>query len=226
MVRRLLLITVALLLGGCNNSTSLDRGRSAAKPDKGVLPADGAAESGKGMSPEDGAAMPAKGVSMANEIAHLLAANTPFPFDFNLEDVAGNKLSKADLAGKVLIVDLWGTWCPPCRMEIPHFVALSKKYQDQGLAVVGLNSERIRDKDKAAELVREFCKTEGVDYPCAVITSDFLQQVPDLEGFPTTLFIDRAGQVRLKVVGYHDISFLQAAVEALLEEKPAAQTEG
>jgi thiol-disulfide isomerase/thioredoxin len=200
MFRPLFLICVALLLWGCNNSTSLDRGRGAATPDKGLSPAD--------------------------EVAHLLATNTPFPLDFDLEDVAGNRLSKADLAGKVLIVDLWGTWCGPCRMEIPHFVALSRKYQDQGLAVVGLNSEQTRDKTRAAGLVREFCKSEGVNYPCAVVTDEVLDQVPELRGFPTTLFIDRTGQVRLKVVGLHDISFLQAAVEALLQEQPAVSAEG
>lgn len=191
---------VAMLLWGCNNSTSLERGRGAATPDDGLSPAD--------------------------DVAHLLKTNIPFSFDFNLEDVAGNRLSKAELTGKVLIVDLWGTWCPPCRMEIPHFVALSRKYQDQGLAVVGLNSERIRDKDKANRLVRDFCKAEGVDYPCAVVSEEFLDQVPGLEGFPTTLFIDRTGQVRLKVVGYHDFAFLQAAVEALLNEKSTAGAGG
>jgi thiol-disulfide isomerase/thioredoxin len=224
MFRRLHLIGIALLLAGCNNSNSLDRGRSAASPDKGVVPAEGAADSDKGMGEGGGSA--GKQLSPKDEVAHLLASNNPFPFDFDLEDVAGNKLSKADLAGKVLIVDLWGTWCPPCRKEIPHFVALSGKYKDQGLAVVGLNSERTPDKNKAAALVRDFCRAEGVDYPCAVVTQEVLDQVPEMRGFPTTLFIDRTGQVRLMVVGYHEISFLQAAVEALLEEKPAAQTEG
>ena len=201
MLRRLLLICVALPLWGCNNATSLERGRSAAAPDAGLSSAE-------------------------IEVAHLLEANSPFEFDFDLEDVSGNRLSKADLAGKVLIVDLWGTWCPPCRMEIPHFVALNKKYQDQGLAIVGLNSEQTRDKAKAARLVQEFCKSERVDYPCAVITEEILDQVPDLQGLPTTLFFDRTGQVRLRAVGYHDISFLQAAVEALLHEKSAADAEG
>jgi hypothetical protein len=111
-------------------------------------------------------------------------------------------------------------------MEIPHFVTLNRKYHDQGLAIVGLNSEQIRDKAKAAALVREFCKSERVDYPCAVVGDDILDQVPDLEGFPTTLFIDRTGKVRMRVVGYHDITFLEAAVEALLREEPAASAAG
>jgi thiol-disulfide isomerase/thioredoxin len=163
MFRRLLLICVALVLWGCNNSTSLERGRSAAGPDAGLSPRE-------------------------MDVAQLLESNTPFEFEFELKDVAGNRLSKADFSGKVLIVDLWGTWCGPCRMEIPHFVALHRKFQDQGLAIVGLNIEQARDEAQAAALVRSFCKSEGVDYPCAIVTETILNQVPDLEGFPTTLF--------------------------------------
>jgi thiol-disulfide isomerase/thioredoxin len=114
--------------------------------------------------------------------------------------------------------------CPPCRMEIPHFVDLNRKYRDQGLAIVGLNSEQTRDKAKAARLVRDFCKNEGVDYPCAVASDKILDQVPDLEGFPTTLFFDRGGHLRLSVVGYHDSAFLEAVVEALLHERPAVSS--
>src|SRR5258708_5438786 len=55
------------------------------------------------------------GVSPADDVAQLLKENVPFPFQFELEDIVGNKLSKADFSGKVLIVDFWGTWCPPCR---------------------------------------------------------------------------------------------------------------
>lgn len=196
MLSRRLLFCLAMFLWGCNNSTPLDRGRGS-----------GARHNGS---------------SAADEVAELLEANTPFKFDFDIEDVEGNKLSKADLAGKVVIVDFWGTWCPPCRKEIPHFVELSRKYRDQGLAVVGFNSEQTRDKAQATRVVRDFCKSEGVDYPCAIVTDQIMNQVPDLEGFPTTLFLDRTGKVRLRAVGYHDISFLEKAVEVLLHEKAQA----
>ncbi len=156
----------------------------------------------------------------------MLDENAPFAFDFDVKDVSGTRISKVDLAGKVLIVDLWGTWCPPCRKEIPHFVALNKKYQDRGLAIVGLNNEQTSDMAEAAAQVRKFCKSAGVTYPCAVVSDDFLAQIPNFQGFPTTLFIDRTGQVRLRVTGYHDISFLQAAVEALLQEESAAHAGG
>lgn len=155
------------------------------------------------------------------EVAHAFAETKPFEFNFDLEDVNGKKLSKADLAGKVLIVDIWGTWCPPCKMEIPHFVALDKQFREKGLQIVGLNSDEGEDPADATRQVRNFCRKEGVLYPCALITNEILEQVPDMSGFPTTLFLDRTGKVRMKVVGYHDISFLQLAVETLLNEKPA-----
>jgi len=155
------------------------------------------------------------------EVQHLLAENESFDFDFDVEDINGNKVSKAGLAGKVLIVDIWGTWCPPCKMEIPHFIALEKQFSEKGLQVVGLNSEGDSEGETAVKEVKRFCKKEGVTYPCALITEEFIERIPDFEGFPTTLFLDRTGKVRLKVTGYHDMPFLQAAVETLLNEKPS-----
>src|SRR5262245_55985092 len=136
-------------------------------------------------------------VSVTEEVSRLLKENEPFEFDFDLKDVNGQRLSKADFAGKVLIVDIWGTWCPPCRMEVPLFQALQLQYAEQGLQVVGLNDERTDDKANAARLVRSFCRTQGVDYPCALITPQVAEQVPEFGGFPTTLFIDHTGKVRL-----------------------------
>jgi thiol-disulfide isomerase/thioredoxin len=153
------------------------------------------------------------------EIDSLLAANEPFDFNFELDDIAGKKVSKADFAGKVMIVDIWGTWCPPCRAEIPHFVELDKQFKEKGLQIVGLNKERSPDAEEAAKTVKDFCDENGVAYPCALISDAVMEQVPDFQGFPTTLFIDRAGKVRLKVVGARGPEFLQGVVETLLAEK-------
>jgi thiol-disulfide isomerase/thioredoxin len=152
------------------------------------------------------------------EVTELLEENKPFKFNFDLEDIAGNKISKAELKGKVLIVDFWGTWCPPCRMEIPHFVALDKEYREKGLQIIGFNAEHEDDAELSAKLVRQFCEKQGVRYPCVLIDDEIIEQVPDFTAFPTTLFIDRAGKVRLKVTGYHDLVFLRTAAETLLSE--------
>lgn len=153
------------------------------------------------------------------EIDSLLAANEPFDFNFELDDIAGKKVSKADFAGKVMIVDIWGTWCPPCRAEIPHFVELDKQFKEKGLQIVGLNKEQARDAETASKTVKDFCDENGVTYPCALISDEVMEQVPDFQGFPTTLFIDRTGKVRLKVVGARGPEFLQGVVETLLAEK-------
>jgi len=153
------------------------------------------------------------------EIDTLLAAHEPFEFNFELDDIGGAKISKAQHAGKVMIVDIWGTWCPPCRAEIPHFVELDKQFKEKGLQIVGLNKERTPDAEEAAKTVKSFCDENGVTYPCALISDEVMEQVPDFQGFPTTLFIDRTGKVRLKVVGARGPEFLQAVVETLLAEK-------
>ncbi|MFN9372506.1 MAG: TlpA family protein disulfide reductase [Planctomycetaceae bacterium] len=158
------------------------------------------------------------------EIDSLLAANEPFDFNFELDDIGGKKVSKADFAGKVMIVDIWGTWCPPCRAEIPHFVELDKQFKEKGLQIVGLNKERSGDAEEAAKTVKDFCDENGVTYPCALISDAVMEQVPDFQGFPTTLFIDHTGKVRLKVVGARGPEFLQGVVETLLAEKAAAGT--
>lgn len=157
---------------------------------------------------------------MREEVEKLIADTKPFPFDFELTDIDGKAIAKADFKGKVLIVDVWGTWCPPCRAEIPSFVTLHKKYQEAGLEIVGLNSERIKDEDEALTTVKEFHKENGMTYRCALAKRDTIEQIPEMEGYPTTLFFDRAGKVRVKIVGLHDLDTLEAIVQRLLEEKP------
>lgn len=152
------------------------------------------------------------------EVAKLLAENETFEFDFELQTIDDQTVRLSDLRGKVVIVDFWGTWCPPCRREIPHFVALHKQYKDAGLAIVGLNYEGV-EADEARTKIAEFAKANGIEYPCLLGDEKTRDQVPNFEGYPTTLFIDRTGKVRLKVVGYHEKPFLEAAVQALLEEK-------
>ncbi len=145
-------------------------------------------------------------------------------FDFDLVTVDGEKIAKKDFIGKVLIVDVWGTWCGPCRMGIPHFVALKKKYEKDGLRIVGINKERTRTEEAAKRLVKQFMKQYNMNYPCALATNEVLQSIPDLTGFPTTLFIGRDGRVRKKVVGYHSQQKLEAIIKPLLAEK-APKTE-
>ncbi len=156
--------------------------------------------------------------SARREVARDMANTVPFEFDFQLRDISGELLRKSEFQGKVLIVDIWGTWCPPCREEIPHFIALHQRYRESGLEIVGLNKEN-GSPEAQAQKVREFRDKFGIPYRCAIITERVISQVPDFDGFPTTLFFDKRGKLRLMYVGYHEARELQAAVENLLAEE-------
>ena len=151
----------------------------------------------------------------------MIAAQKPFDFNFSLPDVDGKTVALKDFAGKILIADIWGTWCPPCKMEIPHFVDLLEKYEGQGLRIVGINYEN-GDAAEFPKVIREFAKANKMTYPCVIGDDKTRSQVPSFQGYPTTLFLDRTGKVRLSVVGYHSQIDLEAIIQELLEEKTAS----
>lgn len=154
------------------------------------------------------------------EILGRISSEAVFPFDFDLAGIDGSPVRLADYRGKVVLVDVWGTWCPPCRAEVPHLVELHEKLSPKGFAIVGLNAERVAP-EKAPEVVKAFIAGQKIPYRCALIDREFLKKIPDFEGFPTLLLIDRSGRVRLKQVGYTEGPVLEAAIEKLLAE-PAA----
>ncbi len=152
-------------------------------------------------------------------IGKELAGNKPFPFTFTLPDLDGKPLSLDKLQGKVVIVDVWGTWCPPCRAEVPHFVELQKTYGKKGLQIVGINYERAADPIPG---IKSFAKEYGINYPLVIGDEATQNKIPDFQAFPTTLFIDRSGKVRLVAVGARPHEYLEAVVKKLLAEPAPA----
>ncbi len=149
----------------------------------------------------------------------LLAEGEPFDFAFELPNLEGESVTLASLLGKkVTIVDIWGTWCPPCRQEIPHFVDLYEKYKGDGLEIVGLTYEQTEDVKDARQKVKVFLETMEITYPLVLTDGAILEKIPNLVGFPTTLFLDSTGKVRLKLVGYHAKAELEAIITALMAE--------
>jgi len=148
-----------------------------------------------------------------------------FPFDFKLPNLEDQPVSLADFKGKVVLLDLWGTWCGPCREAIPHLIDLSRKYDRRGLAVVGLTYEKSDPTDpQTRENVKNFVQQAGIPYPCLMGDEPTLKLVPNLKGFPTSLVLDRAGKVRLLVTenGASSLDLIQDVVLVLLAE-PAPQ---
>lgn len=139
---------------------------------------------------------------------------------FGLKDISGKAIDKKDYKDKVIILDVWGTWCPPCRMEIPHFVKLQEKYKEKGLRIIGLNSEKAPPDENTRKRVETFARDNKINYPLTLLSESLLSAVPNLEGFPTTFFIGRDGLVADRVMGYHEYGDLEAMVVTLLEQKP------
>jgi thiol-disulfide isomerase/thioredoxin len=123
----------------------------------------------------------------------------------------------------VTIVDLWGTWCPFSRQEVPQFVDLHQKYHDRGLQVVGVFYQR-GSEETVRETIKAFAAKNKLPYPCLVGDARTQDQIPDFAGYPTALFLDRTGTVRARVEGFDPglAADFDALVTMLLAEKSAA----
>jgi thiol-disulfide isomerase/thioredoxin len=146
-----------------------------------------------------------------------IAAFESFPFDFTTTDVVERPLSLTALKGKIVIVDFWGTWCPPCRAEIPAFIKLKELYASD-IEIIGLAYER-GEPEEAVTKVVEYGQKAGINYPCAIGDEATQDMVPEFRGYPTTLFIDRDGKVRMLTVGAESYERLESIVLALMEQE-------
>jgi thiol-disulfide isomerase/thioredoxin len=147
-----------------------------------------------------------------------MASFKSFPFDFELKDTDEKPVSLADYKGKVTIVDIWGTWCPPCREEIPHFVDLYNTLKDKGLDIVGINCNEQGPPDQVRQTIKKFARENKIPYKCVLNDETTEQKVPGFEGYPTTLFLDRSGKVRMMFVGNPGKAKLEMVVNILLAD--------
>jgi len=135
---------------------------------------------------------------------------------WKLKDVDGKVVTWDQFKGKVVVLDFWATWCPPCRTEIPGYIALQKKYAADGLVIVGISL----DTD-GPEVVRKFMKDIGINYP-VVIADDQVQELfAPIDGIPTTFIIDRDGLIRDKKVGREPSDEYEKAILAILKPHAA-----
>jgi thiol-disulfide isomerase/thioredoxin len=124
--------------------------------------------------------------------------------DFRLPDLEGKPVRLQDLGADYVLLDFWGTWCGPCLNEIPHLIALQKKYGPSRLTVVGIACEEVPPEERKAK-VEEVSRKLGINYPVLISAMDGkpcpVQKALQIQAMPTLILVDRRGQVVWRSMG-------------------------
>jgi thiol-disulfide isomerase/thioredoxin len=128
-----------------------------------------------------------------------------------LNDIEGNSCKLSDFKGKVVILNFWAVWCPPCKLEIPSLVDLYATYGEKGLMVFGIALDSGED-----EAIREKSKEFGITYP--VINGDYhlRKAFGGIRAVPTTVLIDQEGEIYKTYLGYREKQVIEEDLQNLL----------
>ena len=128
-------------------------------------------------------------LALALSDASVLGQETVAP-QFALKDVNGRTVRLSDYHGRVVLINFWATWCPPCRAEMPDLVRLQREHAKQGLQIIGITYPPER-KDR----VRRFARSLKVNYPIVLGTREIKARFSSEETLPLTVVINRDGKV-------------------------------
>jgi peroxiredoxin len=139
--------------------------------------------------------------------------------DAEMKSTNAEPIKLSNYSGKVLVINLWATWCGPCRRETPELVKLYKEYQKRGVEVVGLSTE---DPIASAESVQEFVREYNVDYHIGWATREVAATLMQGRGsIPQSFIITRDGRIKKRFIGFHPVNtppqLKQALEEALVD---------
>jgi peroxiredoxin len=130
---------------------------------------------------------------------------------FTLKDVNLRKVSLTDFKGKVVILNFFATWCPPCRVEIPELVKIFKENKEKGLVVVGV----ALDGDGPVQTVQRFVREMKIPYPVLLGNMD-LADSHQISGVPTTFILNREGKTFQRYEGLVPGSHVEKALKEIL----------
>jgi thiol-disulfide isomerase/thioredoxin len=130
----------------------------------------------------------------------------------------GRSLSLVDLRGQVVLVNVWATWCAPCRVEMPLLEQTWQRHRAAGFLLLGASVDRGDPAD-----VRAFLAERGISYPVAIVGADVIQALGGVMGYPTSILIGRDGRVQHRVMGPIGPVTLEPAIRRALAEAPPAE---
>lgn len=168
---------------------------------------------GKQVSATDGTATLRNVAAQKSErmpVVRLAGNPQPAPA-FLARDIDGNVVSTADWQGKVVLLNFWATWCPPCREEIPELIDLQNRYKDR-LHVIGISM----DDPEEAGLVKKFAVRAGINYPIVMASREIIQEYGGVPALPTSFVVNTEGKVVQKHVGLYPTFVYETEARALL----------
>lgn len=194
----LIIAAFGMLVGGCGGAT--------ATTDK---PSNSSSATAK-ASPADSSQYPLLNTSIANA---------------PLEQLDGTKIKAADRKGNILLLNLWATWCGPCRSEMPHLVEMHDKYRDAGFQVLGLDVGDGNGNPESVEDIKKFSAKMKLNYELFRISNETVSEFYKLtkfEGVPQTILIDRQGRLRGVFLGGGErvINTMKQTVDKVIAESP------
>lgn len=156
-------------------------------------------------------------VLTAVAIMHLTSARAEAGLtapDFVLKDLDGKTVRLSDYRGKAVVINFWATWCPPCRHEIPWFVDLQKQYGPHGLQIIGVSMD-----ETGPAAVKKFADAMGVNYKVVMGDATVARSYGRVRVLPTTIYIDRAGNIVSTVPGLISKQEIEGIIQRLLSSK-------
>jgi thiol-disulfide isomerase/thioredoxin len=144
-----------------------------------------------------------------------LAKIPPHVLSAEMKSVSGEPIKLSNYSGKVLLVNLWASWCGPCRNEIPELVRLHKEYLPKGVEMVGLSTE---NPETSADSVRSFVKDYSVDYKIGWASPELeLTLMQGRDSIPQSFIISRSGQIVKRFIGFNS-TFTPPQIKQALED--------
>ena len=165
-----------------------------ARPSQVPLPADNVQTASSDIAPV-GSHADHGGHGDSGKIALQFYRNPPAVADVVMKDVEGKSISTASLKGKVVIINFWATWCPPCRAEIPDLIKLQEKYKDK-LQIIGIS-----DDDDPPATVKKWADAHGMNYPIVMSNDELRKVFVGVRALPTSFILNPESKMMIRHVG-------------------------
>lgn len=151
----------------------------------------------------------------ASDAAHTVAPHTNFIAPaFTLQSITGEMYDLNALKGKVLLVNFWATWCPPCRAEMPAIDTAYRANKDAGFVVLAV------DQQEDPRVVKAFGEKYNLTFPLLLDRDGSVNVLYSVSALPTSYFVDRQGVIRdMMIGGSMSSEFIEGKIKTLLEEK-------